>query len=51
MILYELDLADLYARTGRAAEAKALAIHIASMPSRHPMDDRLRSIAAERWSR
>lgn len=51
MILYAVDLADLYALTGRAAEARRLALRIAAMPSRHPMDDKLRATALERWGR
>jgi tetratricopeptide (TPR) repeat protein len=51
MMIYLVDLANFYIRRGRAREAEDLARRIATTPSRHPMDDKLRAAFAIEWRR
>ena len=51
MMIYLVDLANFYVRRGRAREAEDLARRIATTPSRHPMDDKLRATFAAEWRR
>jgi hypothetical protein len=51
MMIYLVDLANFYIRRGRAREAEELARRIATTPSRHPMDDKLRANFAIEWRR
>jgi Flp pilus assembly protein TadD len=51
MMIYLVDLANFYIRRGRAREAEDLARRIATTPSHHPMDEKLRASFAIEWRR
>jgi tetratricopeptide (TPR) repeat protein len=51
MMLFAVDLADLYGRAGRTAERDAILIQLSRVEPRHPMDRAYRDACIRRWRR